>query len=159
MTVLAETVSNREKLQNLVIEAASLFDDGKFAEWLSSNCAASFKYQVTAYSDEIGKKMVWMSEDRTSLTNLMENVRSHEQYPGKLRRHVGLLRLLFERDNKYRTETPVVIWHTSSQGLTQLFAVARYVDEFLVETESPLFTSREVMLDTRRLPMGCLLAL
>lgn len=153
------TVSlNREALQNLVLEVANLLDEGKFTDWLAK-CTPDFTYEITAFSDEIDKKVLWMSEDRNSLGSLMENVRFHEQYPGRLRRHVGLLRIVSNGGQDCCAESPVVIWHTNSHGTTQPLAIAKYVDRFRLDNGEIAFSNREVLLDTRRLAIGCHVAL
>lgn len=141
---------NKEQIEDLVAKASSLLDAENFAEWITL-CATGFEYSITAFSDEIGQKVHWMVQDRTSLQNLLETVNGHERDGGKIRRHLGMVRLV-EKGDKPRAESSVILWHTDMQGTTQLFAVGKYVDDFVVTNDALLFERREVVLETRRLP-------
>lgn len=141
---------NKDQIEDLIARASSLLDAEKFAEWIDL-CATGFEYSITAYSDEIGQKVHWMVQDKTSLQTLVGSLGAHERDGGKIRRHLGTVRLV-ERGDRPRAESSVILWHTDMQGTTQLFAVGKYVDDFVVANDALLFERREVMLDTRRLP-------
>lgn len=142
--------SKKERIEDLIATASSLLDDEKFTDWISL-CAKGFEYTVTAYSEEIGHRMHWMIQDRTSLQNLIETLGAHERDGGKIRRHVGMVRVV-DGGDKPRTESSVVLWHIDIHGATQLFAVGKYIDDFVFVDDHLLFERREVALDTRRLP-------
>ena len=144
---------NRELLENIIVEASSLLDEERFEDWISL-CAPEFEYKITAFSDELGTKMHWMHQGRDALANLLANVRFHERNPGRIRRHLGAMRLIETGDAHARTESSVTLWHTDEQGTTQLFAVGKYIDQFVATDSTVLFANREVALDTRRLPFG-----
>ncbi len=152
------TKIEKQRLEDVVLNVTDMLDRGEFKGWLTAYCTPEFEYSVTAHSDEIGKKMLWMSEKRDSLAALMDNVRMHEQYPGRLRRHVSALRVV-ATDPEACTEASVVFWYTDSTGQTKLFAVGKYIDRFALTDDKVLLASREVFLDTRRLPIGCHVAL
>lgn len=143
-------VSKKERIENLIATASSLLDEEKFTDWIAL-CTKGFEYSITAYSDEIGHRMHWMIQDRASLQNLVETLGAHERDGGKIRRHVGVVRVI-DGGEKPHTESSVVLWHVDVQGATQLFAVGKYIDNFVVVDDNLLFERREVALDTRRLP-------
>ena len=144
--------ANKEVLEQLIIEAASLLDDELFKKWMSL-CAAGFEYKITAHSPEIGQRMEWWHQDKATLEVTLANVNEHVRAQGKIKRHLAPIRLINGGDQP-RTESSVVLWHTDLQGVTQLYAVGRYIDDFVVEDGTMRFGRREVALETRRLPFG-----
>lgn len=144
--------ADKEALERLVTEAASLLDEELFLRWMEL-CSADFEYKITAYSPEIGRQMAWWDQDKISLQVTLTTVNDHVRDQGRIKRHLGPLRII-DGSEKPRTECSVVLWHTDLQGTTQLYAVGKYVDEFVVEQNVLRFLRREVALDTRRLPFG-----
>lgn len=143
---------DKETLEQLIMEAASLLDEEAFKKWMSL-CSADFEYKITAHSPEIGQRMEWWHQDKATLEVTLANVNEHVRAQGTIKRHLGPVRLIANGERP-RTEASVVLWHTDLQGTTQLYAVGRYIDDFVVEDDAVRFERREVALETRRLPFG-----
>lgn len=139
-------------LEQLVVAAAHLMNDKDFQKW-TGLCSPDFEYSVTAHSEELDKKVVWMERNKDDLAVILDSVDQHVTDPGELSRQIGPLLLVSDSD-PIKTESGVVVWHTDALGSTKLFAVGKYIDEF-VECDGTLkFSRREVALQTRRFPTG-----
>ena len=143
---------NKDRLTDVIYDASVLLDDERFDDWLAL-CAGEFEYRIVTYSDELGKSMTWMQRDKAGMAHIFANVKSHERYTGKLRRHVSMPRVTTDGD-KAAVSTAVAVYHTETNGVTQLYATGLYRDVLKELEGRVLFVERQVNLDTRRLPFG-----
>jgi methanesulfonate monooxygenase small subunit len=143
---------NRDAITDLIYDASRLLDDEHFDEWLNL-CAPDFGYRITTFSDELGKAMTWMQQDKAGMAHVFSNVKSHERYTGRLRRHVSMPRVRADGGVAAVTSA-VAVYHTETNGVTQLYAIGLYRDLVKEIDGRVLFAQREVNLDTRRLPFG-----
>lgn len=143
---------NNNSIIELIYDASSLLDEENFDQWLEL-CSSDFGYRITAFSDELGKPMTWMQQDKSGMAHVFSNVRNHERYSGRLRRHVSMPRISINGEVA-SVASVVAVYHTETNGATQLYAIARYRDVVKEITGRMFLAEREVYLDTRRLPFG-----
>lgn len=146
--------TDREAITDLIAQSCALLDDERFEDWIAL-CAPDFHYAITAVSEEIGKKMEWMNQDREGLRSLLSSIHEHERSVGRLNRHVGLIQIeAAPGGHAIMVESPVAIYHTDLDGSSSLYAVGRYLDRIRPNGHRPLLADREVALQTRRFPTG-----
>ncbi|WP_151446119.1 aromatic-ring-hydroxylating dioxygenase subunit beta [Lacisediminimonas profundi] len=143
---------NREEIGAVVYEGALLLDQEDFKGFLRT-CAPDFSYQITAFSPEIGKDMVWLKHDRQGMQGLFAMLPQHVRMKGRFKRHISIYRIGNE-DGCARVLSSVLLIHTDIEGTSTLFAAGQYEDIIDVSGPTPLLTSREVRLETRSLGPG-----
>lgn len=143
----------KDEVIDLIYSSCALLDEERFDEWLKL-CAHEFSYLITTYSDELGRHMTWMNQDKSGMAHVFENVRNHERYTGRLRRHVTMLRVTTDEAKRASVQSAVAVYHTESNGVSQLYAIGSYHDEVKNIEGQLLLVKREVVLDTRRLAFG-----
>ena len=138
-----------------VIHRACLCLDREDFDGFLELCAPDFRYQVTAYSPDIRKHMIWLNQDREGLAAMFESLPQHLRRLGTLLRHVSVC--IIERDEKSEaasvTSTFLVI-HTNLEGQSKVFAAGRYLDTLALGADQALLTSRTTRLETRDLGIG-----
>ncbi len=144
---------NKDDLLNLVYDSCELLDAENFDAWLNL-CAEEFKYQIRTYSDELGKDMVWMNQDKAGMAHIFKNVRNHERYTGRLRRQITMTRIRSADSQSATVSSAVVVYHTEINGVTQLYAIGTYKDQLKQAQGGLQLVGREVVLETRRLAFG-----
>ena len=138
----------------MVYKSCIFLDEENFDGYLGL-CSKDFSYTVHVYSPELGKEMVWLSNDRNELASLFENVRNHVRLDGKFFRQATVYSV--DRDVQSRSAnvlTSVTVIHTDAGGASRIFAVARYQDTLDLSGDLPLLKYRRVRLDTRELGTG-----
>lgn len=117
-------------------------------------CAPGFQYQVTAFSPEIRRDMIWFDQDRDGLQALFEMVPQHLRRLGSLLRHVSVGEIELGEGNRWQALSTVQCFHTDQDGSTRLLAVGRYTDVVQVEEGTGRLLSRITRLETRDLGVG-----
>lgn len=144
---------SKDDLLNLVYDSCELLDAENFEAWLNL-CAEEFKYQIRTYSDELGKEMIWMNQDKAGMAHLFKNVKNHERYTGRLRRQVTMARVRSADAQSVTVSSAVAVYHTEINGVTQLYAIGTYKDRVRQAQGGLQLVGREVVLETRRLAFG-----
>ncbi len=142
--------TDRAALVDLVYASCALLDAEAYESWLGL-CAPDFRYRITAYSDEIGKEMVWLDQSLEQLRVRFEDLPRHLVVPGTYRRHAGRCREIERSEARVRMESSVIVYHTDPQGTSRLFAVVTYHDDIALDGAAPRLAERTVRMDTRRL--------
>jgi 3-phenylpropionate/cinnamic acid dioxygenase small subunit len=142
-----------EDVLALIYDAGALLDEERFEDWLGL-MAPGFTYMISTHSDELRKRMVWMDQDDAGLRHLFANVNRHERHTGRLRRHVALSRKVGGEEGAELYASPVAIYHTELNGVTQLYGTGRYHDKIVRIDGKARLLRREIDLDTRRLAFG-----
>ena len=145
-------ISDNE-LKALIQKSCLCLDDGDWQGYMDL-CAEDFTYQITTYSPELRKDMVWLEQDNKGMADLFNNLENHVTLQGRFLRHVNVASI--ERDNKIvaRVVTTVLLMYTDLEGISQIFAAGRYNDSLVTSGIRPLLKTREVRLDTRDLGGG-----
>lgn len=140
-------------VQELIFRSCLLLDQKDYKSWLAL-CGPNFRYAIRATSPEIRQEMTWLDHDRSELQTLFDNLHLHVVVPGDYHRHVGMTLETRNSDTNLTTESSVIVFHTTPQGASSLFALATYSDAFTIESGKPSWLSREVRMETRQLPFG-----
>jgi methanesulfonate monooxygenase small subunit len=141
-------------VRRLVGQSCAFLDGEEFDSFLSL-CAPEFQYQVTVYSPEIKKRMIWMNHDRKGLASLFRVLPQHVRLLGSLFRHASVYSIdrIGGSDNA-SVASSVLIVQTDPDGVSKLFAAGRYLDTVSLGGERPLLLARTVQLETRDVGIG-----
>lgn len=142
-----------QKIRDLIADSCALLDEQKFDQWIGLT-SPDFHYRLSAFSDEIGKRMVWMDFGRDALQNLMNHASDHERNFVHLSRHVSAIRVGPEQDGILPVRSALTVYYTDLEGTTALYAVGAYQDKARFTGGAPVLAARDVLLTTRRLPFG-----
>jgi methanesulfonate monooxygenase small subunit len=120
------------------------------------HCAPEFDYKITAYSPEIRRDMVWLHKDREGMQELLETLSKHNRDRTPIVRHWALQLICPMPDlNVIDIVSSLQVYRTAVDGgVSELYAVGRYLDRMIISRERVLFRSREVRLETRMLGLG-----
>lgn len=142
-------------ITNLVYDSAAFLDAEDVAAFFAL-VAPEFHYRLTAFSDEIGKKMTWIDHGREALRNLMEHANDHERHLVRFNRHVTAVRAADAADGGLvPVRSALIVYYTDLEGQTGLYAVGSYLDRVRFEGAKVALVTREVALATRKYPFGC----
>ncbi len=142
-----------EQIQIASVNAAigrscHLLDDERFDEWLAV-CTQDVSYSIRTYSPEIRREMTWLQHDRAGLEQMLSTLRLHQRDSGTLFRHPSVLQMENGVDGTLKSMTAVLIYRTTQDGISSLFAAARYFDEWEAGSVQLLLKTRRVQLVTR----------
>ena len=142
-----------QKIRDLISDSCALLDEQKFDQWIALT-ARDFHYRLSAFSDELGKRMVWMDFGRDALKNLMEHASDHERNLVHYSRHVSATRVGNAQNGILPVRSSLTVYYTDLEGTTAIYAVGVYLDKATFIDGAPVLTERDVQLTTRRLPFG-----
>ncbi len=135
-------------VQEAIGRSCYLLDDERFDEWLAM-CTQDVSYSIRAYSPEIRREMTWLKHDRAGLEQMLNTLRLHQRDSGALFRHPSVLQMENVIDGTLTTVTSVLIYRTAQDGISSLFAAARYFDTWDAGPAQLLLKMRRVQLATR----------
>ena len=118
-------------------------------------CAPEMRYQITGYSKEIRKDMIWMNHSRDGLATLFENLPHHIRVQGSLMRHVTVYEI--DRDgstNRAAVTSSFIMIQTDNDGVSSVFAAGHYHDDVDASGDTPRLLSRTARLETRDIGLG-----
>ncbi len=147
----------KEAVERVVYSSCLLLDEKNFKGYLDL-CDADFKYSIRAHSPEIRKDMTWLEHDKRGMEMLFNNLPRHNSDHSPLTRHATLYTLDVDAHKGEATAVSAlqVFRTTIDGGITELFAVGKYVDALRLSDDraSAKLVSRTVKLDTRMLGIG-----
>lgn len=150
MTVVAE-----RDIENLIYGACLRMNAEDYAGWLNDLCLSSFRYSISAYSEEIGRRMTWFDHRREPLLELCLSVGDYFTNLGGFHRHASVYRVEVDGDAKEaRTLSSVIVMHTTLEGESRFYATGYYEDRIDISGARPLFRRRNVDLTTTLLLSG-----
>ncbi len=146
---------DRAAIEELVYRSCLFLDDKKFTEYLSL-CDEGFRYSIAAHSPEIRKDMIWLDHDKPGLTTLLTQLPRHNSDHSPLTRHATVYTIdAGAAAGEAQVVSALQVFKTELDGgVSQLFAVGRYVDTVKFNGGSPKLLKRVVKLDTRMLGIG-----
>ena len=147
---------NRVMAEELVYRAALRLDASDFPGFLAL-CDQQFNYQITAYSPEIRKEMIWLEHDMAGMQLLFKNLPKHNSDKSLLSRHTTVYTVEFSADGKSAdVVSGLQVYRTSlNGGATELFAVGKIHDKVsLGGDEGARLQNRQIKLDTRMFGIG-----
>jgi methanesulfonate monooxygenase subunit beta len=148
-----------QKIHDLIADSCALLDEQKFDQWIALT-SPDFHYRLSAFSDELGKTMVWMETmvwmdfGRDALENLMQHASDHERNLVHYSRHVSAIRVGSAQNGIVPVRSSLTVYYTDLEGTTAIYAVGVYQDKATFVDGAPMLTERDVLLTTRRLPFG-----
>ena len=150
-----------DTVRDLVYRSCILLDDERWSDWLQL-CDENFEYEITAYSPEIQKDMIYFSGNRDALQVMTDMLDKHNTDHSPLRRHATVYTIDENDDGTLDVVSSVAIYQNMLDGInshidageSRLFVIGRYVDKMKVEDGKAKFLERKVALDTRRLDKG-----
>jgi len=147
--------SQRAAIEELVYRSCLALDEKNFKAYLDL-CDADYRYSITAHSPEIRKEMIWLDHDKAGMQLLFTNLPRHNSDHSPLTRHVTVYTVDFDASQQQATVISAlqVFRTTLDGGVTELFAVGRYVDAVKLSESAPKLLKRVVKLDTRQFGFG-----
>ena len=147
--------SHRTAIEELVYRSCLALDEKNFKAYLDL-CDADYRYSITAHSPEIRKEMIWLDHDKAGMQLLFTNLPRHNSDHSPLTRHVTVYTVDFDASQQQATVISAlqVFRTTLDGGVTELFAVGRYVDAVKLSENAPKLLKRVVKLDTRQFGFG-----
>ncbi|MDH3742738.1 MAG: hypothetical protein OER56_14190, partial [Hyphomicrobiales bacterium] len=129
--------------------------------WLNL-CDADFEYEITAWSPEINKDMIYFSGNRDYLQSMTDMLDKHNTDHSPLRRHATVYTIDENDDGTLTVMSSLAIYQNLLDGInshidageSHLFVIGRYIDKMKIEDGKAIFLERKVALDTRRLDKG-----
>lgn len=142
-------------VEKAVYQSCMLMDDQKFQDYMKL-CAPDFRYTITTYSPEIRKDMTWLEQDFNGMSSLFKNLPRHNSEHAVLTRQVNVYAVEVAPDGQTaHAVTGLTVYKTTLDGgITELFAVGKYLDDFTLADGQPKLRQRNVKLDTRMLGIG-----
>ena len=155
MNELALASGNRVQVEELVYRTGLLLDASDFPGFLAL-CDQQFNYQVTAYSPEIRKEMIWLEHDMAGMQLLFKNLPKHNSDRSLLSRHVNVYTVDFSADGKAaEVVSGLQVYRTTlNGGATELFAVGKMHDKVVLGEDGARLLDRKIKLDTRMFGIG-----
>ena len=149
-------------VRDTIYRATIALDDQQWNDWLAL-CHEDYQYEITAFSPEINKNMIYMSGDLKEMTSIIELLPKHNTDQSPLRRHTSVYTVDVSDDGKSATSISSFVVYQNmldgknshiDSGESRLFLVGKYMDEFDIKNGEVKFLKREVKLDNRRLDKG-----
>jgi methanesulfonate monooxygenase small subunit len=147
--------TERSTIEELVYKSCLLLDEGDFKGYLAL-CDDEFRYTITAHSPEIRKDMVWLDHDRKGMEMLFTQLPRHNSDHSPLTRHATVYSVAFDESAQFAdVVTALQVFKTELDGgVTNLYAVGKYLDRVSVANGTAKLVRRNVRLDTRMLGIG-----
>lgn len=154
-------VAVADAVRDAVYRSCILLDDEKWTDWLNL-CDEAFEYEITAWSPEINKDMIYFSGDRKYLQAMTDMLDKHNTDHSPLRRHATVYTIDENDDGTLTVVSSLAIYQNLLDGInshidageSHLFIIGRYFDKMKIEDGKAIFLERKVALDTRRLDKG-----
>jgi 3-phenylpropionate/cinnamic acid dioxygenase small subunit len=149
MTTLEDQLVDREAIRELVQRTALLLDEENFADWLKSFDSEGV-YELSAYSSELRRWMIWWHSDRDTLEKTLAEVGQHVRDPAK-RRHVVSAPVVVLDGERASGVSQFSLYRTTPEGQSSLYMVGRYEDKFVKRSGAWRYAAHKVITDTRML--------
>jgi 3-phenylpropionate/cinnamic acid dioxygenase small subunit len=146
---LVRELADREAIRELVQRTALLLDEENFGDWLKTFDSEGV-YELSAYSREIRRWMIWWHSDRATLEKMLEEVDQHVRDPAR-RRHVVSAPVVVLDGARASGVSQFSLYRTTPEGQSSLYMVGRYEDKFIKRSGAWLYAAHKVITDTRML--------
>ena len=146
---------DRTLVEELIYHSCLFLDEKNFKGYLDL-CDDRFRYTITTHSPEIRKDMTWLDHDKNGLATLLTQLPRHNSDHSPLTRHATVYTVQFDAAKQQADVVSALqVFKTALEGgVTELFAVGKYLDTVRVNGGKPLLLKRVVKLDTRMLGIG-----
>lgn len=145
----------RQAIEDLIYRSCLALDNKDWKAFLAL-CDDDFRYQITTYSPEIRRDMIWLEQDKKGMDTLFTNLPRHNSDHSPITRHTTVYTVDVDAA---KSEAAVVsalqVFRTQLDGgASELFAVGRVYDTVKLNGSAPRLAKRVVKLDTRQLGYG-----
>lgn len=146
---------DRSLVEELIYRSCLLLDEKDFKGYLDL-CDEQFRYTITTHSAEIRKDMTWLDHDKNGMTTLLTQLPRHNSDHSPLSRHATVYTVhLDAAKQQAEVVSALQVFKTALEGgVTELFAVGKYLDTVKLDGGKLLLLKRVVKLDTRMLGIG-----
>ena len=146
-------MEQRHKIEELVYRSCLALDDRDFKAFLEL-CDPAFRYKVTAYSPEIRKDLTWLDHDKAGMETLFTQLPRHNSDHAPLARHATVYTVKVDGAAAEVVSALQVFRTALDGGATELYVVARLIDQVKLEGDTPRLTHRHVRMETRQMGFG-----
>ncbi len=148
-------MSSRESIEEIIYQSCLSMDEADYDAYLAL-CEPDFHYTITTFSPEIRKQMVWLDHDLSGLRTLLKQLPRHVSDHSPLTRNATVYTVRRDASGKVaEAVTALQVYKTQLDGgVTELFAVGRYIDTVKLGDGQPKLLKRTVALNTRMLGIG-----
>ena len=144
---MSMAVGDHDAVRELVQRTAMLLDAEDFDAWTKLFDDSGI-YELTAYSNEIRRWMIWQSSDRAALGKMLKEVGEHVRDSARRRHIVGLPLVEIEGDQG-RVLSNFSLFRTLPDGHSSLYMIGQYDDRIVRRSGAWLYTTHRVIADTR----------
>lgn len=146
---------DRSLIEELIYHSCLFLDERNFKGYLDL-CDDQFRYSITTHSPEIRRDMTWLDHDKNGMTTLLTQLPRHNSDHSPLTRHATVYTLRLDTAQQQADVVSALqVFKTALEGgVTELFAVGKYLDTVRLNGGKPLLLKRVVKLDTRMLGIG-----
>jgi len=144
--------SLRIRVADFLSDYAHCIDDNRLEEW-PNFFAETGLYHITTKENEEAKLPIGLMycEGRGMLKDRIKALRTANVFePHSYCHFLGTSRLSYKENNILSARTNFSIWRTMETGQTENFAIGKYLDEIRFDDKQLEFTSRRVVLESRR---------
>jgi methanesulfonate monooxygenase small subunit len=145
----------KQAVEELVYRSCLTLDNKDWKGFLAL-CDDDFRYQITAYSPEIKRDMVWLEQDKKGMDTLLTNLPRHNSDHSPITRHATVYTVdVDEAKSEATVVSALQVFRTQLDGgASELFAVGRFYDTVKLNGSGPRLAKRVVKLETRQLGYG-----
>ncbi len=149
------TDKTRNTLIQLLHQSARCLDDDNYSDFIKL-FAADGEYIISSRAPELAEKMIWMRRSRDELEERLAAVSQHEWEIAGIEQSrilsVDSVTVTVTGKSAHSSST-FSLFHTDTQGRSELYVVGRYEDEWTAADAQWLLSRREVQLKTRLLKL------
>ena len=152
--ILPTVSADNDAVRELIYRSCCCLDEHDFAGYIAL-CSPEFRYQITLYSPELRKEMIWLNHDRDGLQALLDMVPRHLVRLGALQRNATVYRIERDRaDEQADVMSAFSVFNIDNEGRPSVFAVGHYHDTVDLSSAQPLLARRNARLASRDLGIG-----
>ncbi|MEE2996458.1 MAG: aromatic-ring-hydroxylating dioxygenase subunit beta [Pseudomonadota bacterium] len=143
----------RRKIEDLIADYAHAVDDDRLEEWpdfFTEDCS----YRIINRQNYAKGRRVGIMDcsSKGMLRDRILALREANVYEPHCYRHLQSgIRIVTNDGGVYKVETSFVIVRTMQEGDMSLFCTGKFVDEIVVDGDTPLFRKRLVVTDSNRI--------
>ena len=146
--------ATNDAIRELIYRSCCCLDEHDFDGYLAL-CAPGFRYQITLFSPELRKEMIWLNHDRDGLKALLDMVPRHLVRLGALQRNATVYTIKRDAaDGQADVMAAFSVFNIDNEGRPSVFAVGHYHDTIDIAGDQPLLTRRNARLASRDLGIG-----
>lgn len=141
------------RIRDAIFRSCVLLDEERFDDYLALWLPEG-RYRITSWSPDLRRELVLLDLRMDDYRALLENVTNHERMLGTFSRHVTGQLIEHGGNGAAHATSSLLVVHTDVDGVSQLFATGKYLDDLDLTGEAARLRSREVRLETRQLGPG-----